>query len=96
LEQWEEDVEGAEVWGMLLVILLDVTVVEKLGGMVVDFLHEGFKESVFINRETCWLVELLKDIIDCFKELSYLGVRYSLLQQGRCYDFDTKQVSTVK
>jgi hypothetical protein len=42
LEQWEEDVEGAEVRGMLLVILLDVTVVEKLGGMVVNLLHEGF------------------------------------------------------
>jgi hypothetical protein len=69
LEQWEEDVvEAEEVRGILLIILLDVTVVEKLGGAVVDFLHESFQEVVFIPSDTSGTIKFSEDFVNSFKE----------------------------
>jgi hypothetical protein len=44
-EREEEAAEVAEVRGvrgMLLTVLLNVSIVKKLGGTVVEFLHESF------------------------------------------------------
>jgi hypothetical protein len=69
LEQQEEEVaETEEVRGMLSIVLLDVMVVEKLGGAVVDFLHESFQEVVFIPSDTSGIIEFSEDVINSFKE----------------------------
>jgi hypothetical protein len=69
LKQWEEDVVEAEkVRGMLLIILLDVMVVEKLGGAVIDFLHESFQEVVVILSDTRRTVKFGEDVVNSFKE----------------------------
>jgi hypothetical protein len=69
LEQWKEDVmEAEEVRGMLLIILLDVTVVKKLGGAVVDFLHESFQEVALIPSDTSGTIEFSEDVVNSFKE----------------------------
>jgi hypothetical protein len=69
LEQREEEVaEVEEVRGMLSTVLLNVSVVEKLGGAVVDFLHESFQEVVFIPSDTSGTIEFSEDIINSFKE----------------------------
>jgi hypothetical protein len=81
LEQWEEDVvEAEEVRGMLLIILLDVTVVEKLGGAVVDFLHESFQEIVFIPSNMSGTIEFSEDVVNGFKEWWNLQIWYSFLR----------------
>jgi hypothetical protein len=53
-EEWEEEAaEVAEVRGvrgMLLTVLLNISVIQVLGGAVVDFLHESFQEVVFMSQ----------------------------------------------
>jgi hypothetical protein len=71
--EWEEEAaevaEIGEVRGMLLtVFLLNVSVVQILGGVVVDSLHKGFQEVVFILRNTSRTVEFGEDVIYGFKE----------------------------
>jgi hypothetical protein len=53
---------------MLLIVLLDVTVIEKLGGAVVDFLLESFQEVVFISSDMRRTVKFGKDVVNSFKE----------------------------
>jgi hypothetical protein len=69
LEQREEEVaEAEEVRGMLSTVLLNILIVEKLGGAVIDFLHESFQEVVFIPSDTSGTIEFSEDVVNSFKE----------------------------
>jgi hypothetical protein len=48
--------------------LLNISLVKKLGSIVVNFLHERFQEAVFISSDTRRIVEFGEDIVYCFKE----------------------------
>jgi hypothetical protein len=65
---------------LLTVFLLDITVVEELGGLIFDSLHKVFLKSIFVQSNTCRSIELCKDVVYSFKELRNLQVQYSFFR----------------
>jgi hypothetical protein len=53
---------------LLTVFLLNVSVIQILGGAVIDSLHESFQEVVFILRDTSRMVKFGEDVVNSFKE----------------------------
>jgi hypothetical protein len=71
-EEWEEEVaavtEEVGFEACYRQFVLNKSVVQILGGAVVDFLHESLQEVVFISRDMSWTVKFSEDVVYCFKE----------------------------